>query len=63
MRFRALQDFFSEELKSHYCRDLSYQARSDDAKLISLLPDWTKEGKIELVNGGSKIFGTAEVKG
>lgn len=46
MDFTAVEDFFSKELGSQYCKGLSYTARPQDTKLLALLPKWLEEGKI-----------------
>lgn len=51
MRFRALTDFWCEELKSQYARNLLYTARTD--KLKGLVAQWVVERKVELVAAGT----------
>lgn len=46
MDFTATKDFYSEELKSQYAKGMSYTARSDNVKLLEVLPKWEREGKI-----------------
>lgn len=66
MQFTPLRDFFSEELKSEYCVGLSYRARPEDKKLLSLLPTWIAERKVRqgLPDGpvGGSISGTGEAQ-
>lgn len=51
MRFRALTDFWCEELKSQYARNLLYTARTE--KLKGLVRQWVVERKVELVAAGT----------
>lgn len=48
MQFTVLEDFFSKELKSQYCKGLSYNVRPADAVLAELVPQWVEEGKVRL---------------
>lgn len=58
-RFTALQDFACEELKSHYCKGLSYTCRDGKAydKLRALLPKWVAEGRVVLGGVGAEVTG------
>ena len=51
MRFRALTDFWCEELRSQYGRTLLYTARTD--RLKALVAQWVVERKVELVAEGT----------
>jgi hypothetical protein len=57
MRFQALQDFWSDETQSNYCRGLYYMARLSDTKLAALLPLWEHEGKIALGGPAARLQG------
>jgi len=45
-RFTVLDDFTSEETASDYVAGLSYEARDEDEKLLGLIDQWIKEGKV-----------------
>ena len=51
-RFKALQDFHSDETKSDYCEGLYYTVQTEG--LAGLVKGWLAEGKVEL--GG--VFAT-----
>ena len=57
MRFTALQDFYSDETQSQYVAGLSYETRSDDHKLIELVPQWIVVGRVELGGPVARIAG------
>lgn len=57
MRFTALQDFFSEETKSQYVKGLSYTARPQDEVLLSLVPKWVTEGRVQLGGPSAEVSG------
>jgi hypothetical protein len=57
MRFQALQDFWSDETQSNYCRGLYYMARLSDTKLAALLPKWEREGKITFGGPAAQMQG------
>lgn len=50
MKFRAIQDFFSEETRSQYCEGLTYTVRTEDEVLAGLLQQWVKDGMIEVID-------------
>ncbi len=58
MRFTALEDFYSPELKSSYVKGLSYTVRPGDVLLVKLVPTWIDEGKVELGGPEAKIEGS-----
>lgn len=60
MRFTVISDFFSEELGSQYCAGLNYEAREGDTKLMELVPQWIKEGKVREGGPQAIVSGTAE---
>lgn len=60
-KFRVREDFFSEALQSHYCRGLLYTIRPGDSLLAESARIWLSEGKIEMVEGASRLVGTAQV--
>lgn len=60
MRFKALKDFQSNELKSLYVAGLSYTVRPGNDLLAKLVPQWVKDGRVEILGDGVKA--TVEVK-
>ena len=48
MQFTPINDFFSDEMQSQYCKGLSYFVKADaaHAKLAALVPKWIAEGKV-----------------
>ncbi len=63
MRFRANENFASEELKSDYVAGLFYTVRPEDLILAKLVQVWRREGKISLMAAAAaELSGTAEVK-
>ncbi len=56
MQFTALEDFWSDEVKSQYCVGLSYDA-TDNEKLLKLVERWLKEKKVELGGPAAQIAG------
>ena len=60
-RFRAVQDFYSDELKSHYVAGLGYTARAEDGVLLGLLERWLEEGKVVEVEGTATLVATGIV--
>ena len=44
--FTVIDSFTSDELKSQYVAGLSYTARDEDEKLLSLIDQWIDEGKV-----------------
>ena len=61
IKFRALEDFFSTEMKSQYCAGMLYTIRPQDVVLGNESAKWLSEGKIEIVNAESKVTGTGQV--
>jgi hypothetical protein len=57
MEFTALKNFSSPELHSDYVAGLSYSARAGDRKLRELLPQWVKDGKVQLGRNGATVKG------
>jgi hypothetical protein len=57
MRFQALQDFWSDETQSNYCRGLHYTVRPDDDKLRKFVMKWKHEGKIALGGPAAQMQG------
>lgn len=49
VRFRAREDFFSEEMRSAYTRGMLYAVRPGNIKLATELDKWLAAGKCELV--------------
>lgn len=47
MRFRILDDFTYEGLKSDYLAGLTYTIRPGNELLAALVPQWVAEGKAE----------------
>jgi hypothetical protein len=61
IRFRALEEFFSPEMRSQYCAGMIYSIRPQDALLMNEASNWLNEGKIEIIEAESKISGTGKV--
>lgn len=65
MQFTALEDFWSDELQSQYCKGLSYRVRPGDDRLAGLVPKWIAEGKIAegvvVTALGGSVEGTGKV--
>ena len=59
-RFTVIDSFKSEELKSEYVAGLSYEARDEDEKLLGLLDQWIKEGKVREGGPEAQMSGTDE---
>jgi hypothetical protein len=53
MRFRALDDFWCEELKSQYAKGLTYTVHYPTSRLARYANRWLEEGKIEEVIGSA----------
>lgn len=50
MRFKAKQDFFSDELKSQYVEGMSYTVRPGNTLLAGLAAEWKDDGRIEWID-------------
>lgn len=50
MRFRALQDFISPELRSEYLAGLIYTVRPGNEILADAVPKWVAARVVELIN-------------
>ncbi|HEX9660266.1 MAG TPA: hypothetical protein VGA18_08190 [Rhodothermales bacterium] len=48
-RFRAVQDFWSEEVRSQYSAGSVYSVRQGNEKLDHLVREWKTEGKVEVL--------------
>lgn len=48
-RFRAREDFFSDEVRSQYCKGDVYSVRAGNDRLDRLCKQWQNEGKVEIV--------------
>jgi hypothetical protein len=57
MQFHALQDFWSDETQSNYCRGLHYTVRPDDDKLRKFVMKWKNEGKITFGGPAAQVQG------
>lgn len=65
MTFVALTDFYSDELKSQYCKGLTYTIRPDNNALAVQAKRWANDGKILDTVVAQKILrgqGTVTVK-
>jgi hypothetical protein len=70
-RFTALEDFYSEETRSQYVKDLGYTANNPE--LEKLAEKWVREGKVRwggsqnplqegLQSGSARVSGAAKVE-
>ena len=59
MNFRALETFDSEEMKSGYVKGFTYTIRTPELERCAAV--WLEEGKIELVETGSRTAGSGKV--
>ena len=50
MNFKPVRDFECEELKSIYCKGLSYTVRQGNDKLRALVAQLVKDGKVRIYN-------------
>lgn len=50
MRFKALEDFRCEDLKSGYCRGLIYHVLPGNVVLAAFVPHWEAEGKVKILH-------------
>jgi len=56
-RFTAIDTFISKELRSEYVAGLSYEARDEDAVLLSMIDQWIEEGKVREGGPQSSVSG------
>ena len=55
--FTAIDTFISQELRSEYVAGLSYEARDEDALLLSMIDQWIEEGKVREGGPQSEVSG------
>lgn len=55
--FIALEDFKDDELRSEYCRGLSYSVRDGNEVLAKKAEAWAQRGLIRWAAGGSSVQG------
>jgi hypothetical protein len=61
VRFKAVEDFSSDELQSQYCAGLLYTIRPEDARLREVvMQQWLPQGKVVLVedSAGASLSGS-----
>lgn len=46
MKFVPTVDFWSDEMKSQYCKGLSYTVRAGNDRLAAEVAKWRAEGKV-----------------
>jgi hypothetical protein len=50
MKFKALSNFYSDALLSHYCKGLYYTIRPGNDVLSREAEQWAKDGMIQFVD-------------
>ena len=48
-RFRAVQDFWSDDVRSQYVKGSVYSVRQGNEKLDRLVREWEVDGKVEVL--------------